>query len=142
MTGIEIAVGAYLFAWAKRRGKPLAERAGQEADAAAVLLMDRLHAMVRDKLGPRSQGLERLEREAGEDRPEPSATTAGLMAASLTAAMEDDPAFARALRKAVEELDAATRSDQDGRGAQVNDFRYGKFKGPVQGSGTQNIHGR
>jgi hypothetical protein len=139
MTGIEIAVGAYLFAWAKRRAKPLAERAGKEADAAAELLMDRLHTVVEEKLGSASQGLERLAREAAEDLPEPSATTSSLVNASLAAAMEDDPAFAEALRKAVGELDAV-RNDGGGGGAQVNDFRYGTFSGPVQGSGTQNNH--
>ncbi len=67
MTGIEIAVATYLFTWAKRRGKTLAERVGQEADTAGGLLMDRLRQLVVDKLGPRSQGLERLEREATGD---------------------------------------------------------------------------
>ncbi|MDI5969752.1 hypothetical protein POF50_010435 [Streptomyces sp. SL13] len=105
MTGIEIAVSAYLFAWAKRRGKPLAERAGQEADGAAGLLMDRLHQVVADKLG--DQGLERLEREAQAGAEEPSATTTALVTASLTAAIEDDPGFAATLHKAVADLHAA-----------------------------------
>lgn len=107
MTGLEIAAATYLFAWAKRRGGKAAERVGVEVDDAVGLLMDRVHRVVADKLGDRSQGLDRLEREAQAGVEEPSATATALVTASLTAAIEDDPGFAAALRKAVVDLQAA-----------------------------------
>jgi hypothetical protein len=129
MTGIEIAVATYLFTWAKHRGKTLVERTGQEADAASGLLMDRLHQLVVDKLGPRSQGLERLEREATAGADEPGETTGALVAASLTAAMEDDPAFADALHRAVAELRAA--ESRDGNGTCGGGVAGNVFRGPA-----------
>ena len=107
MTGVEIAAVAYLFAWAKRRAKPMAERAGTEADVAAGLAMDRLHDLVVDKLGPQDRGLARLEKEAADGREEPAQTSAEAMAGALKAEAADDPDFAAALAQAVAELRAA-----------------------------------
>lgn len=69
--------------------------------------------MVVDKLGASAQGLERLEREAGEGAEEPSGLTAGLVGSSVAVAMEDDEVFAAAVSKAVADLDAA-QADQAG----------------------------
>lgn len=110
MTGLEIAVATYLFAWVKQRGKKAAERAGAEVDSAVSGAMDRLHRVVADKLGDRSQG---LEREAQSGAEELSSTAAALVTASLTAAIEDDPGFAVALDKAVADLHAV-RSQEAG----------------------------
>ncbi len=131
MTGIEIAVAAYLFAWAKRRGRPLAERAGQEADTAGELLMGRLHQLVADKLGARSQGLDRLEREAVAGAEEPGRTTGMLVTASLTAAMEDDPVFAAALHRIVADLRAAETTESGAGGGGGGVVGSNTFHGPT-----------
>lgn len=135
MTGTEIAVAAYLFAWAKRRGKPLSERAGQEADTAGGLLMDQLHELVVGKLGARSQGLERLERKAAAGAEKLDGTTGTLVSASLTAAMEDDPGFADALRQVVAGLQAAEAGGAVGGGVVSGNT----FNGPAAlQSGSRN----
>ena len=111
MTGIEIAVTTYLFAWAKQRARKVGEQSGREVDGIVTAAMQRLHQVVVDKLGAGAQGMERLEREASEGAEEPSRLTAGLVGSSVVAAMEDDEAFAAAVSKAVADLDAA-QSDQ------------------------------
>jgi hypothetical protein len=107
VTGIEIAVGAYLLAWAKKRGKTAADRVGNEADNAVAKLLDRLHDVVERKLGAGSQGLTRLEAEAREGREQLSDSASGLLSMSLKVAAEDDPAFLRELTEVFTRLKAA-----------------------------------
>jgi hypothetical protein len=131
MTGIEIAAASYLFRWAKDRLRPVAERAGDEADAATGRLLDRLHALVADRLGARARELTRLDREAAEGRDEPGATTGTLVASTLRAEMEDDPAFADRLTALVEELRAAQAGSGTGAGDVHNSVTGGTINGPL-----------
>lgn len=43
MTGIEIAVTTYLFAWAKQRARKVGEQSGREVDGIVTAAMQRLH---------------------------------------------------------------------------------------------------
>jgi hypothetical protein len=129
MTGIEIAAASYLFRWAKDRLRPVAERVGDEADAATGRLLDRLHGLVADRLGPRARELTRLDREAAEGRDEPGTTTNALVAGTLRAEMEDDPSFAEQLTALIEELRAAQPGT--GAGDVHNSITGGTISGPV-----------
>ncbi len=107
MTGIEVAVCAYLFAWVKRRGKSAAERAGEETDNIFGKLMDRLHRLVEKTLGTGSQPMNLLEQEAREGLEQPSQGTSDLMLMSLRIAAERDEAFAAELADLVIRLNDA-----------------------------------
>ena len=100
---------------------------GREVDGIVAAAMQRLHQLVTDKLGSGTQGLERLEREAGEGAEEPSTLTAGLMGSSVAAAMEDDMLFADAVRKTVADLNAA----QAGQAGRLGGVVGNTFHGPT-----------
>ncbi|MFJ4184933.1 hypothetical protein [Kitasatospora sp. NPDC089509] len=108
MTGVEIAVG-YVFAWAVRKARRVAGRADAEVDRTLDAGMDRLHDLVGRKLGE-DPALRKLTEEADAGLAEPSERTRRRVQDSLEEAVEQDPGFARALERAVEELRAADRA--------------------------------
>jgi hypothetical protein len=107
MTGVEIAVG-YVFAWAVRKAKRVAGRADQEVDRTLDGAMDRLDDLVRRKLGE-DTALQRLTLEAAEGQDEASERTRQRVQLALEDAAEQDLAFAEALERAVQELQALSR---------------------------------
>ncbi|MFF5538612.1 hypothetical protein ACFY71_40225 [Streptomyces cinerochromogenes] len=102
--GVEIAVG-YVFAWLVAKGRRVAGRADAEIDRGLDAGMDRLHDLVSRKLG-QDPALERAREEAEAGQTEPSERTRRRLADSLADAAERDGAFAEALEKLVEELQA------------------------------------
>jgi hypothetical protein len=130
MTGIEVAVGAYLFAWAKKRGKSASERAGKEADNAVDKLMDRLHRLVEDKLGKGSQPMAMLEEEAGAGQEKPGEDTTALVEMSLRLAAGRDAEFAARLAELVSGIKKAEGA-ADGGGDAV------RFTGNTFGDGAR-----
>jgi len=120
MTGIELAVG-YLFAWAVRRARPVAERATEEVDQALAAGMDRLHDVVAARLGP-DPALQRVAEEAGSGLEEPTERTRRRLTDSLEDAAERDPEFAAALAEAVAGVRAAEGTGDAGRAVGGNTF--------------------
>lgn len=107
MTGIEIAVG-YMFAWAVRKGRRVADRTDAEVDRGLDAAMDQLHALVSRKLGA-DAAVQKLAEEAGTGQDELSDRTRRRVQLSLEDAVEQDPDFAEALQRAVLELRALSR---------------------------------
>ncbi|MER6632322.1 hypothetical protein ABT301_29580 [Streptomyces sp. NPDC000987] len=105
MTGVEIAVG-YVFAWLVAKGRRVAGRADAEVNRSLDAGMDHLHELVSRKLG-QDPALERAREEAEAGQPEPSERTRRRLADSLEDAAERDTAFAEALEKLVQELQAS-----------------------------------
>lgn len=84
----------------------------------------------------RAGELERTLRAQQETDPD-FARAMAMWAASFQATLAADPEAAEALADAARAL--APQEERADAGAVHNDFRHGTFKGPVQGSGTQNI---
>ncbi|MFK4223424.1 hypothetical protein [Streptomyces sp. NPDC019890] len=108
MTGVEIAIG-YVFAWAVRKARRVAGRADAEVDLALDGAMDRVHGVVVRRLGDDAE-LERLEAEAAAGQDEPSALTRHRVGQVVSAAVEEDPGFARELEAAVTAVQEAARA--------------------------------
>ncbi|MDH6124839.1 hypothetical protein [Kitasatospora sp. GP82] len=106
MTGLEIAVG-YLFAWAVRKSKRVADRADAEVDRGLDAGMDKLHDLVSHKLG-QDPALHKLTEEAEAGQAQPSDRTRQRVQLALEDAAEQDPGFAEALERAVKHLQAQT----------------------------------
>ncbi|WP_329347354.1 hypothetical protein OG226_01125 [Streptomyces sp. NBC_01261] len=120
MTGIEIAVG-YMFAWAVRKSRRVADRADGEVNRGLDAAMDKLHTLVSQKLGG-DAAVQKLAEEADTGQNEPSDRTRQRVQLALEDAAEQDPDFAEALHHAVRELQALSRPDggpSTGDGGQV-----------------------
>ncbi|MFI6151274.1 hypothetical protein ACIBCA_01050 [Kitasatospora sp. NPDC051170] len=100
MTGAEIAVG-YVSAWKVRQAKRVAGRADEEVDRTLDAAMDELHGLVSRRLGA-DPALRRLSEEA--ERDEIGDRTRQRVRLALEDAVEEDPAFGEALRRAVEQV--------------------------------------
>jgi len=100
---IELAVG-YLFSWAARKARHVADRADSEVDRGLDAGMDRLHELVSSKLGA-DPALESVRSEAAEGREALTESTAQQVRLALEAASTHDPEFAAAVRTEVEALE-------------------------------------
>jgi hypothetical protein len=99
-------VAGYMIAWAVRRARRVAERAGAEADEAIDAGLERLHEVVAAKLGAHPALTDLAEEAAaGEDRV--SELTRRQVESAVTAAARKDDAFGRAVGAAVARLRAA-----------------------------------
>lgn len=127
MSGVEIVVG-YVFAWAVRKARRVAERADAEADRALDAGMDRVHALVSRKLD-QDPVLERVREEAEAGQGEPSGRTRQRLVLALEDAIERDKEFAEALEKALEHL-ARTDPGPSSPGFH-NEISGGVIHGPV-----------
>ncbi|MGP4114362.1 hypothetical protein ACTWP5_26060 [Streptomyces sp. 4N509B] len=108
---MELAVG-YLFAWLVQKFGRVAAPADEAVDRGIDTAMERLHELVRGRLGE-DPALERAEEEAEAGQSEPSARTRQRLELAIEDAAEHDADFAEALRDAV----AALRAHADGAGA-------------------------
>ncbi|MEW1780475.1 hypothetical protein [Streptomyces sp. NPDC086777] len=130
MTGVEIAAG-YVFAWLVAKSRRVASRADAEIARNLPIGMDRLHDLVGRKLG-QDPALKRAREEAEAGETEPSELTRRRLAVALTDAAERDGAFAEALEKLIEELQA-------GAGTRSADGLSASSDGQAVG-GNVNIH--
>lgn len=143
MTGLEIAAATYLFAWARQRGKKVADRAGTEADGAFGLAMDRLHELIERTFGAGDRQLARLEREAADGREEPSPTAVEALASALRAEAAEDSDFAERLKKAVEDVRAAQprKESEEQPGRTIHQVAKASGRGRTyQSGGDMTIH--
>jgi hypothetical protein len=109
MTGIEIVVG-YVFAWAVRKARGVADRADKEVDRALDAGMNRLHELVSQKLGE-DPALQKLIDEVEAEHAEPTERTRQRVQLALEDAVEQDPGFEESLDRTVKQLQDLHRRD-------------------------------
>lgn len=134
MTGIEplvpLVVG-YLMSSVLRKARRARDRADRHIDEAIDAGVDRLANLVLNKLGSDSSVIQ-LQQEAANDVD--SERTRTRVELALEEAVEQDEAFAEALRGSVEQLQAA-KQQPEGQ-IVINATAHDRAQMPVQGSGT------
>jgi hypothetical protein len=130
MTGLEPLVVGYLGAWALRKARRVGDRVDGSVDQALDAVVDRLDALVRDRIGA-EPAIVRLEQEAAEG----SATDVTRREAeqAIAEAVSADEEFGSRLRLLVDEIRAVAAPQQ----VAVYATSSGQAKMPVLGSGTQ-----
>jgi hypothetical protein len=130
MTGLEPLVVGYLSAWAVRKARRVGDRVDESADQALDILMDRLDAMVRDRIGA-APAIIQLQEESAHGSA--TSVTSREAEAAIADAVSADEQFASRLRVLTDEIRAAATPQQVAVYATSSDHA----KMPVLGSGTQ-----
>lgn len=105
-------VAGYVIAWAVRKARRAAGRLDAETDAVIDAGLDRLHAVVAEKLGGHPV-LEDLIEEASTDDGQVSDLTRQQVELAVTAGARKDDAFGQTITDLVAQLQAAEQPDLD-----------------------------